>query len=409
MNKDLSRRLALGLMSSAMATPLIGKAFAQEAPSSSQTQPPRAVGQPFPNRVELPSTPQAEPQAGSIGIALVGLGYYALAKMAPAIAAAKGCHIAGLVSGNASKAARVASAYGLKDDAVFSYDRFDQIADHKDIDAIYIVLPSGLHADWTEKAFAAGKHVICEKPMALTSTECERMIAAGRAANKKLMIGYRCHFEPFNLKAMSLVREGAIGDVGTVRTDHHYVYGNATPDTNWRLNRLLAGGGPLEDFGIYGLQASLYLTGETPTSVSAITRQPISDARFSEVFSHVSSRFGFASGTVSQMATSYDAAFDDRVELRGSKRRLLMKPATGYGGQKITLFRGGNAVEIDAGAPQTQFRLMMEHFAAAVRDDLPLKTGGDMGLRDVRLMEAIYASAAQNRTLALLPDGRIKS
>jgi predicted dehydrogenase len=121
--------------------------------------------------------------------------------------------------------------------------------------------PSAFHADFTIRAFAAGKHVLCEKPMALSSAECAAMIAAGRRANRKLMIAYRSHFEPYNVEAMRLMRERAVGDIRLIRSEQSYRAGPTTPAQNWRMNRALAGGGPLEDFGIYGLQSALYLTG----------------------------------------------------------------------------------------------------------------------------------------------------
>jgi len=269
-------------------------------------------------------------------------------------------------------------------------------------------LPSGLHAEWTEKAFAAGKHVLCEKPMALTSAECERMIAAAQAAGKKLMIGYRAPFEPHNLRAISLIREGAIGRLRLIRTDQHYVMGPTSPSENWRVNRALAGGGPLEDYGVYGLQAALYLSGETPEMVTAAISTPANDARFAEIFAHVAYQFDFPSGAVAQCATSYDAANANRHEARGDGGILLMSPATSYRGNTLSVTARGNETPYAMGDSATQFTLMLDHFAAGVRDGAPILYGGEMGLRDTRLMEAIYASAARGESVRLNPDGTMR-
>ncbi len=366
---------------------------------------PRAVGQAFPAGVTLPSAPPRAAQDGGVGIAIVGLGYYALAQIMPAFATARGCRIAALVSGNPEKAKRVADAYGLEEDRIYSYDNFDSIVSDDRIDAVYVILPSGLHAEWTEKAFAAGKHVICEKPMALSAAECERMIAASQRAGKKLMIGYRCHFEPYNLRATELLRENALGALRLIRTAHQYPMGPTTPAQNWRANRALAGGGPLEDYGLYGLQAALYLTGENPESVSAQSLQPKNDPRFEQIVAHTSTQLRFPSGVVAQLATSYDSFPINAVSARGAKGALTMEPATAYNGNTITLQTFGARETPTPGDSGVQFAEMLSHFADAVRNGVAIRTPGEMGLRDARLMESIYRSAASGRTLALNRDG----
>ncbi|WP_207764613.1 Gfo/Idh/MocA family protein [Hyphococcus luteus] len=344
----------------------------------------------------------------SVGVAIIGLGRYALAQIMPAFAAARGCHIAALVSGNAGKAKRVAAAYGLDEDRIYNYENFGDIASDDRVDAVYIILPTGLHADWAEKAFAAEKHVLCEKPMALSATECERMIAASERAGRKLMIGYRCHFEPYNLRAMELMREKALGDLRLIRTAHQYRTGMATPAENWRLNRALAGGGPLEDYGLYGLQASLYLTGETPESLSAYTLQPKNDPRFQEIFAHASTQLRFPSGAVAQLATSYDSFGMNAVSARGAKGALVMEPATSYSGNAMVLQTYGARETLTPGTSSVQFAQQLSHFAKAVRENAVIRTPGEMGLRDIRLIEAIYKAAASGRTLALNADATLK-
>lgn len=364
-------------------------------------------GLPMPPGVRFPATPPRRKRDDSVGIAIVGLGGYALHQIMPRVDQADRAHIAALVSGNPAKLAQVGDAYGVPADARYSYENFDKIAADDRIDAVYIILPTAFHADFTIRAFAAGKHVLCEKPMALSSAQCEAMIAAGQRANRKLMIAYRSHFEPYNVEAMRLMRERAVGDIRLIRSEQSYRAGPTTPAQNWRMNRALAGGGPLEDFGIYGLQSALYLTGEMPESLSATTFQPKDDPRFTEIFAHVASQWRFPSGAVAHLATSYDSAGANFAHVRGTQGTLIMDPATSYAGQKMRI-EGQNAHELTPGDPTTQFAGQLNHFTSAIRDGTPILTGGDMGLRDARLMEAIYASAREGRTVKLAPDGRMQ-
>lgn len=398
------RRRALQLGAGVVAANAVGFSASSGAAAGKRNTP-KAEGQPFPSGVALPSSPPPAPQGDSLGVAIIGLGYYALAQIMPAFAAARGCHIAALVSGNARKAKRVAAAYGLEEDRIYSYDSFHRIASDDRVGAAYVILPSGLHAEWTEKAFVAGKHVLCEKPMALSAAECERMIAAAKRAGRKLMIGYRCHFEPCNLKAMELTRENALGPLRIIRTAHQYTSGPATPAENWRFNRALAGGGPLEDYGLYGLQAALYLSEEMPESVAAATLQPKDDPRFEEIFALTTTQLRFPSGAVAQLATSYDSFSINAVSVRGAQGALEMKPATAYGGNTLTHVTGGSRQTLTPGDSRTQFAEMLSHFAEAVREGAAIRTPGEMGLRDIRLIEAIYKSAKSGRTLALNADG----
>lgn len=406
-HSPISRRTVLKGLSSLTAVNSIP--FSHSANSTAQlVSPPKAIGQPFPAGVELPSTPPQAPNSESIGVALVGLGLYALGKMAPALTRSKHCHLAALVSGNPSKAARVAKAYGVETDAIYSYENFDEILKDDRVNAINIVLPSGLHAEWTEKAFAANKHVLCEKPMALSSVECDRMINASKKAGKKLMIAYRCHFEPNNLNAIELMKQKAVGDIQVIRTDQHYTIGNVTPSSNWRANRALAGGGALEDYGLYGLQAALYLTGEMPTSVSATISTPADNPAFSEIINLQTSRLSFPSGAIAQLASSYDASWHDRVEVRGNRGVMQMDPATAYSGIQTKIIRSANDREIVLD-PSGQFSAMLDHFGVCIKQDTPVITDGAMGRRDIRLIEAIYSSALLRREISLRPDGSMKN
>lgn len=399
--RGMTRRQAIEAGAAASAAMMASGALAQGAGVT-------AKGQPLPDGVTLPAAPPKAPAPGSVGFAIIGLGDYALKQIMLRFAQSQRCHIAALVSGNPEKLAQVGEAYGVPPEARYSYDSFAAIAANSQVEAVYIILPTGLHAEWAERAFAAGKHVMCEKPMALSAAECERMIAASERAKKKLMIGYRCHFEPCNRAAMELAATGKLGDLRLIRTEHSYRLGPATPMTNWRVAAAQTGGGPLEDYGIYGLQAALYLSGEMPTRLSASTFRPEGDPRFAEIFAHVAVQMHFPSGAVAQIVTSYDSAGINMVEARGTQGALRMHPATGYLGNTLTLETGNERRSLEPGDSEVQFGAMLDHLAAAVRDGTPVLTPGEMGLRDLRLMEAIYASAASGRSVALNPDATMR-
>ena len=413
-HRAASRRHFLQLAAGASALPWVascataGPAGALEAGAPGETEV-RAVGQPMPRGVRLPDTPPQPRSEDSVGFAIIGLGGYALHQMMPRFARSRRAHIAALVSGNAEKAATVGAAYGVPEDARYSYDSFDEIVADERVEAVYIVLPTGLHAEWAEKAFAAGKHVLCEKPMAMDPAECQRMIDAAERAGRKLMIAYHCHFEPYNLRAMELMREEAVGDIRLIRTDQHYNAGPATPATNWRLSRALGGQGPLEDYGIYGVQSALYLSGEMPELIGARAFQPAGDPRFTEIAAYVGTMMQFPSGAVAQLSTSYDAAGSNRALVRGVGGTLTMDPATNYDGIEMSLRVGGATEDFQLGDSTVQFAAQLDHLADAIRDGTEIRTPGEMGLRDIRLMTAIYTAAAENRLIAMNPDGTMKA
>ena len=151
---------------------------------------------------------QAPPgDARKVGYAVVGLGRIAQGQALPALAKCQRSRVTGLVSGDPAKAARIAAQYGVNPKNIYSYQNYDQMASNREIEAVYIALPNGMHAEYTIRAHQAGKHVLSEKPMANTVEECRQMIDAARTASRKLMVAYRVRYEPYNMTAIKLVRE----------------------------------------------------------------------------------------------------------------------------------------------------------------------------------------------------------
>ncbi|RST30630.1 gfo/Idh/MocA family oxidoreductase [Sphingomonas ginkgonis] len=337
-----------------------------------------------------------------LGYAIVGLGSYGLGVIIPQFANCTHSRLAAVVSGDPAKAKRVAAEHGLPNRSIYSYADFDRIRDNPDVDIVYVCLPNSMHAEYTIRAARAGKHVMCEKPMAVSVAECEAMIAACRAANRKLMIGYRCHFEPYNLEAMRLARTGAAGKVRYVRSEHGFVQRDPS---RWRLKRALSGGGSLMDMGIYSLQAARYMTGEEPIAVTARESTDRRDPRFTEVEDIIDWTLEFPSGAIASCQSMYSAN-QNHILLMGDAGRVELEPATRYDGNHMWVGKDGREREImpAPGPAKTQFAGQLDHFADCVRTGREAIVSGDEGLRDMRIVEAIYRSAREGRTLRL--DGR---
>jgi len=324
-----------------------------------------------------------------VGFAIVGLGGYGLGVIAPQFANCRYSRLTALVSGHPDKARAAAARYGVPERSIYDYQSFDRIRDNPDVDVVYVVLPNSLHAEYVVRAAQAGKHVLCEKPMAVSAAECETMIAACRTAGRKLMIGYRCHFEAYNREAMRLARTGVAG-----RIQHD--------PTQWRLIKALSGGGSLMDMGIYSLQAARYMTGEEPTAVTARESTDHTDPRFTQVEDMLDWTLEFPSGALASCQSMYSAN-QNHILLMGDRGRIELEPATRYDGNHMWIGGDGRQTELTPppGPGATQFAGQLDHMAQCVLTGAEPIVAGEEGLRDLRIMEAIYRSAREGRTVAL--------
>lgn len=348
-----------------------------------------AQGQPLIGDPALPEVP-----AERLGWAVVGLGTFAIGQVIPAFANARRSRITAFVSGNPDKARTLGERYGVEQ--LYDYDNFDAIADDPTIDCVYIVLPVGLHAEYTIRALQAGKHVLCEKPMASTAEEASAMIEAAKAADRKLGVAYRVHFEPNNVHVLDQIRDGRLGTMRFVSADHGFSADPDFPPHKWRLEKALAGGGSLWDIGVYGINTSLMmLPGDRVTSVSAAYATPPGDARFAEVEGAIDYRLRMGSGINVQGSSSYCwNPYVSRQRYFGSQASIEMQPATTYYHNEITLDGGGIPPRTyRAGNAELQFAAQIDGFSRAARGEMAVRTPGEMGLRDLRIMEACYASA----------------
>ena len=341
----------------------------------------------------------AAPSDRKLGYAIVGLGTYGLDVIIPQFKNCRNSRLVALVSGDAAKAKRVAQQYGVPEKNIYNYENYDSIRNNPDIDIVYICLPVSMHAEYTIRAAKAGKHVLCEKPMAVSSAECEAMIAACRQAGKKLMIGYRCHFEPYNLEARRIARAGEIGKLRYFRSEHGFTFRDPNA---WRLKKALAGGGSMMDIGIYALNAARYMTGEEPSAVYAQETTNRNDPRFREVEDMLGFQLEFPSGVVGSCMSMYSAS-QNHILLVGDKGRIDMEPATAYHGNRMWVGNNGREREISPppGPGTTQFAGQLDHMAQCVLQDREPIVAGEEGLRDLRIIEAIYQSARERRRVVL--------
>jgi predicted dehydrogenase len=367
----------------------------QRASGGGQAQgggPPLAPPDKQPPNLEIP---QRKRQAG---YAVVGLGKLALEEVMPAFGLAERSRPAALVSGHPDKARRVAEAYDVPPASIYDYATFSKLRDDSGVDVVYIILPNSMHADFTIKALEAGKHVLCEKPMAVSSAECERMIAAAKAADRRLAIAYRLHYEPYNMKVMELCRQQALGRIKTFASSN----GQTTKAPNIRLSKAL-GGGPVQDTGIYSINAGRYITGEEPVSVTAVAHQPPGDPNFREVPESVSYTLRYPSGIIGHCDTSFGIAESRRFRVHCADGFIDLDPAFSYRGQRLRVKRGGGDGESRDEEivlkPVDHFAAEMDHFSTVVLEGGQVRTPGEMGLADVRIIEAIEEAARTGRTV----------
>jgi predicted dehydrogenase len=341
---------------------------------------------------------QGQPTEGkTVGFALVGIGSLSMNQLLPAFAKCKIARPVALVSGHPEKANQQAAKYGINPKNIYNYENFDTIKDNPDVDVIYVVLPNGMHAEYSIRAAKAGKHVLCEKPMANTVEECQSMIDACKATDRKLMIAYRLHYEPLTKKAIELCRSPeAVGTIKQITAEGGFNIGDPT---QWRLNKKLAGGGSLMDIGIYALNATRYLSGEEPTETIAQSYSTPGDVRFKEVEETISFQMKFPSGAVASCLSSYGFGCN-RFRVYGRRGQIEMEPYINYTGDRLFQIRGPSRQQLQI-EPADHFALEMDHFSECVVNNKEPLTPGAEGLQDLKIMTAIYESARNGKAVKI--------
>ena len=404
----------LGLVSLASLSALPAVAFGTGVPRIPQA--PDPVGGKTGPKEKLPAFHSPVEQKGEklpglppdqrIGFALVGLGKLTVDELLPAFAQSRLCKPVALVSGDREKAGRIARQYGIPEKGLYSYKDFDRIAENPDVQVIYIVLPNSMHKEYTLRAAKAGKHVLCEKPMAVNAAEAEEMVQACANAKVKLMVAYRQQYEPNNRIIRTMIADKTFGRIklfdGVITQNQD---GSTREGINqWRHKKALAGGGALPDIGLYCLNGVRYLTGEEPEEVFGTMNSTPGDTRFKEVEENFVWQMRFPSGLIASCQTAYGAYTNKYFRFSAENGWFGMDPAYKYNGNKLMVASADGNVEnraTPAIAEVNQFAAEMDHMADCVRNKKAPMSPGEEGLQDHRIMDALYESARSRKPVSL--------
>ena len=338
-----------------------------------------------------------DPPGKKLGWAVVGLGSLAIHQILPAFAQCEKSKVVALVSGHPDKANKLALRYGVNPKNIYNYENYDSIKDNPEVDVIYIVLPNGMHAEYTVRGLQAGKHVLSEKPMANTPAECQSMIDAARKADRKLMVAYRLRYEPFTQEMIRMAREQELGPVKIIQTSAGFNIGDPN---QWRLKKEMAGGGSLMDIGIYALQAARYISGEEPVEINAMAYSTPGDPRFKEVEENINFQLRFPSGVLANCTSSYGCAYRSHFQALATKGWFELDPGLSYSGLRMRVSRGNKIEEPSLGV-RDHFAAEMDHMSQCVMQNKEPLTPGEEGLRDLKIMMAIYEAARTGKTVKL--------
>ncbi|WP_395339266.1 Gfo/Idh/MocA family protein [Ningiella sp. W23] len=333
-------------------------------------------------------------QTRKIGVALVGLGNYSERMLAPALLDCKHCELRGIVTGSPQKIPKWQGKYGIKDKNIYSYETMHEAANNPDIDVMYIVTPTSTHMKYALLAANAGKHVWCEKPMAMNTNECQQIIDACDKNKVKLTISYRMQHEPNTIRFGAYAKSAPFGKIQSVFTRAGYA-GRGFPEDNWRMKKDM-GGGAMYDMGVYPLNGARYLTKMEPIAISATHEKSHPDI-FKEVDETTYFTLEFANGLTADCGTSVVKSFNKaRVECENGWYEL--KPMSEFTGVTGTTSAG----EVFPAINKRQPTLQMDNDALAIINDTDVLVPGIEGMRDIHVVEGAFNSAAQNGKRILL-------
>lgn len=348
-------------------------------------------------RIALPasSIPSDQPYDGPVlKVAIMGLGSYAN-RVAEAMQSCKKAKITGAISGTPSKLTDWQRKYDIPEKNCYNYDNFDAIKNNPDIDVVYIITPNALHKDQVIRVAKAGKHVICEKPMAINAKEGKEMVDACRQNNVQLLIGYRMHFEAKTLEIIRMRNEGELGKVLFFQGLCGFRIGDPT---QWRLNKKLAGGGSIMDIGIYAINGARYMVGEDPIWVTA-QETKTDTVKFKEgVDETIQFQMGFPSGAVASCLSTYNMNNLDRFFLDGEKGYAEMWPSTGYGPIKGRTHKG------ELTQPHiTHQTVQMDEMAGILLEGRKpvVPVDGEEGLKDMKIIDAILMAVKTGKKVKM--------
>lgn len=321
-----------------------------------------------------------------LGVALVGLGYYSTDLLAPALQQTKECYLAGIVTGTPSKAEAWKKKYNIPDKNIYNYQNFDSIANNPDIDVVYVVLPPSMHAEYVIRAAKAGKHVWCEKPMAMDVTECQQMIDACKSNKRSLAIGYRLQHEPNTQEWRKIVNNKLLGKVTAVDCAAGYFDGRTN---HWKQKREM-GGGVMYDMGVYAIQGARMGTGMEPIRIVSATTSTTRPEIYKDGLDETAvATLEFPGGVMATIKTSFGENVNF-LNVTCEKGKISMEPYSAYSGVKGSSDLG--KINFPYEVPFQQAK-QMDDDARAIKNNTPMMVPGEEGLRDIKVVQAIYACA----------------
>lgn len=320
-----------------------------------------------------------------IRYAVVGLGWFAQTAILPAFAGAENAELVALVSDDSTKLTEIERKYPSVQ-RTCSYAEYDGLLSSGLIDAVYIALPNHLHCDYTVRAASAGVHVLCEKPMAVTVEECEKMIEAAKDNNVKLMIAYRLHLEEANLQAIETVRSKQIGEPRIFNS----LFSQQVEGSNIRLQKD-KGGGTLDDLGIYCLNAARYLFQAEPIEVFA-TSANNGEQRFNEVEEMTSVIMRFPGERMATFTCSFGAASVSTYQIIGTLGDLRVEPAYTWQGEIDRYLTINGEKQERKFEPHDQIAAELVYFSDCILQNKEPEPSGSEGAIDVQIIRALYHS-----------------
>ncbi len=329
-----------------------------------------------------------------LGVALVGLGYYSTDLLAPALQQTKNCYLAGIVTGTPSKAEVWKKKYNIPDKNVYNYQNFDQIANNADIDIVYVVLPPSMHEEYVVRAANAGKHVFCEKPMAITAKQCQSMIDACRKNKRSLAIGYRLQHEPNTQGWRKIVNQKLLGKVQKLNCGAGY---QENRTDHWKQKKEM-GGGVLYDMGVYSIQGARMGAGMEPIAIlsakTSTTRPKIYKNGLDET---TMATLEFPGGVLADIKTSFGEDIN-YLNIFCQKGEIKVSPYQAYAGVQASSPLG--AINFPYNVPWQQAK-QLDDDAMAIMQGKPMLAPGEEGQRDIHIVESIYKSAASGQRVLL--------
>jgi predicted dehydrogenase len=344
--------------------------------------------------------PERKKRRKKIRYAVVGLGYISQIAVLPAFKnAQRNSELVAFVSDDPEKMQELSNEYNVG--LMYSYEEYEDCLQSGEVDAVYIALPNHMHHEYSIRASRAGIHVLCEKPMAVTETQCLEMIRAATENNVKLMISYRLHFERANLKAVEIAKSGVIGNPRFFSS----VFSMQVKEGNIRLKDISLGGGPLYDLGIYCINAARYVFQAEPIELSAF-RVHGEDPRFKDSEEMLSAVLKFPDDRLAGFICSFGASDVSQYQVAGTKGNLRVDPAFEHAADLMHIITVEGNTRKQRFKKRDQFGPVLLYFSGCVLKNKDPEPSGWEGLADVRIITALHRSAETGNAIRLEPYER---